>query len=122
MEIADGVFFFSGKPGLQLRPGAASVNVVVVRGRALAMIDSGLVRGGGFRSLRDRMKGCGLDLGEVAWIAHTHSHWDHINASGAVQQASSARLAETTWVTTGGACGSLLIEKPRNWPRASCCS
>ena len=93
MEIADGVYFFEGRPGLQLRPGAASVNVVVVRGRALAMIDSGLVRGGGFRSLRDRMKGCGLDLREVAWIAHTHSHWDHINASGAVQQASSARLA-----------------------------
>lgn len=37
MEIADGVFFFRGRSGERLRPGAGSVNVVVVRGAALAM-------------------------------------------------------------------------------------
>jgi glyoxylase-like metal-dependent hydrolase (beta-lactamase superfamily II) len=93
MQIADGVFFFSGRPGDSLRPGAGSVNVVVVRGDALAMLDAGVTRGGSFRSLRARMRSCGLDLGDVAWLAYTHSHWDHINASSAIQRAGAARLA-----------------------------
>jgi glyoxylase-like metal-dependent hydrolase (beta-lactamase superfamily II) len=93
MEIADGVFLFRGRTGERLRPGAGSVNVVVVRGAALAMLDSGVTRGGAFRSLRARMRACNLALGDVAWLAHTHSHWDHINASDAVQRAGAARLA-----------------------------
>jgi glyoxylase-like metal-dependent hydrolase (beta-lactamase superfamily II) len=93
MEIADGVFFFAGRTGERLRPGAGSVNVVVVRGAALAMLDAGVTRGGAFRSLRARMRAGGLDLRDVVWLAHTHSHWDHINASEAVQRAGAARLA-----------------------------
>ena len=93
MEIAHGVFFFRGRPGEPLRPGAGSVNVVVVRGDALAMLDAGVTRGGAFRSLRARMRTCGLDLGDIAWLAHTHSHWDHINAAKAVRRAGAARLA-----------------------------
>jgi glyoxylase-like metal-dependent hydrolase (beta-lactamase superfamily II) len=96
MEIADGVFFFRGRSGERLRPGAGSVNVIVVRGAALAMLDSGVTRGGAFRSLRTRMRARDLDLGDVAWLAHTHSHWDHINASEAVRRASAARLAAPT--------------------------
>jgi glyoxylase-like metal-dependent hydrolase (beta-lactamase superfamily II) len=93
MEIADGVFFFRGRRGDRLRPGAGSVNVTVVRGAALAMLDAGVKRGGALRSLRARMQDCKLALGEVAWLAHTHSHWDHINASDAVQGAGTTRLA-----------------------------
>jgi len=93
MEIADGVFFFRGRSGERLRPGAGSVNVIVVRGAALAMLDAGVTRGGAFRSLRTRMRARDLDLGDVAWLAHTHSHWDHINASEAVRRAGAARLA-----------------------------
>jgi glyoxylase-like metal-dependent hydrolase (beta-lactamase superfamily II) len=93
MEIADGVFFFGGRSGERLRPGAGSVNVVVVRGDALAMLDAGVTRGGAFHSLRGRMRACGLGLHDVHWLAHTHSHWDHINATAAVQRAGAARLA-----------------------------
>jgi glyoxylase-like metal-dependent hydrolase (beta-lactamase superfamily II) len=93
MEIAEGVFFFRGRLGDSLQPGAGSVNVVVVRGDALAMLDAGVTRGGAFRSLRARMRSCGLDLGDVAWLAHTHSHWDHINASEAVWMSGATRLA-----------------------------
>jgi glyoxylase-like metal-dependent hydrolase (beta-lactamase superfamily II) len=87
MEIADGVFFFRGRSGERLRPGAGSVNVIVVRGAALTMLDAGVRRGGVFRSLRERMRSRDLDLGDVAWLAYTHSHWDHINASQAVRRA-----------------------------------
>jgi glyoxylase-like metal-dependent hydrolase (beta-lactamase superfamily II) len=93
IEIADGVFFFRGRTGERLRPGAGSVNVIVVRGAALAMLDAGVKRGRAFRSLRARMSACKLDPGEIAWLAPTHSHWDHINASDAVQRAGRARLA-----------------------------
>lgn len=96
MEIADNVFFFRGRSGERLRPGAGSVNVIVVRGAALAMLDSGVTRGGAFRSLRTRLRAHNLDLGDVAWLAHTHSHWDHINASEAVRRTSAARLAAPT--------------------------
>jgi glyoxylase-like metal-dependent hydrolase (beta-lactamase superfamily II) len=93
MELADSVFFFRGRTGERVRPGAGSVNVTVVRGAALAMLDAGVKQGGAFRSLRVRMRSCNLNLGDVAWLAHTHSHWDHINASNAVQRAGAARLA-----------------------------
>ncbi len=96
MEIAEGVFFFKGRSGERLRPGAGSVNVILVRGAALTMLDAGVTRGGAFRSLRARMRAHELDPGDVAWIACTHSHWDHINASEAVQRAGAARLAAPT--------------------------
>jgi glyoxylase-like metal-dependent hydrolase (beta-lactamase superfamily II) len=57
------------------------------------MLDAGVERGGAFRSLSSRMRACNLAVGDVAWLAHTHSHWDHINASSAVQRAGGARLA-----------------------------
>jgi glyoxylase-like metal-dependent hydrolase (beta-lactamase superfamily II) len=96
VEIANDVFFFRGRSGERLRPGAGSVNVIVVRGAALAMLDAGVERGGAFRSLRTRMRAHDLNLGDVAWLAHTHSHWDHINASAAVRRGGAARMAAPT--------------------------
>jgi glyoxylase-like metal-dependent hydrolase (beta-lactamase superfamily II) len=96
MEIAEGVFFFRGRSGDRLRPGAGSVNVVAVRGAALAMIDAGVTRGGAFRTLRARMRALGLETSDVAWLAFTHSYWDHINASEAVRRSGAAQLAATT--------------------------
>jgi glyoxylase-like metal-dependent hydrolase (beta-lactamase superfamily II) len=93
MEIADGVFFFRGRSGERLRPGAGSVNVILVRGAVLAMLDAGVTRGGAFRSLRARMGAQHLDPADVAWLTCTHSHWDHINAAEAVRRAGAARLA-----------------------------
>jgi len=93
VEIGDGVFLFRGRTGLKLRPGAGSVNVTVVRGDALVMLDTGVTAGGAFRDLAAGVEADGLDLRQVAWVAHTHSHWDHINAAGVMKQVYGAELA-----------------------------
>ena len=57
------------------------------------MIDTGLTAGGAFRALKAKARADGLDLSDVLWILHTHCHWDHINADGAVLSSCNARIA-----------------------------
>jgi glyoxylase-like metal-dependent hydrolase (beta-lactamase superfamily II) len=93
MEIARGVFTYRGRSGEMIRPGAGSVNVTLVRGDGLAMLDTGVIRGGAFRELEMRVLADGLTLAEVAWVAHTHCHWDHINATAIMRNKFGAKLA-----------------------------
>jgi glyoxylase-like metal-dependent hydrolase (beta-lactamase superfamily II) len=93
MEIAKGVFTYRGRSGDRIRPGSGSVNVTLVRGDGLVMLDTGVARGGAFRELEMRVLADGLNLAEVTWVAHTHCHWDHINAAGIMQRRSGAKLA-----------------------------
>jgi glyoxylase-like metal-dependent hydrolase (beta-lactamase superfamily II) len=92
MEIAKGVFTYRGRSGEKIRPGAGSVNVTLVKGDALVMVDTGVIKGGAFRELEARVLSDGLTLREVAWVAHTHCHWDHINAAGIMREKFGAKL------------------------------
>jgi glyoxylase-like metal-dependent hydrolase (beta-lactamase superfamily II) len=69
------------------------VNVTLVKGDAYLMVDTGVRMGGAYRELRHRMAAEGIGMRDVQWIALTHCHWDHINAAGAAQAESGARLA-----------------------------
>jgi glyoxylase-like metal-dependent hydrolase (beta-lactamase superfamily II) len=109
VEIADGVFLFRGRSGKKLRRGAGSVNVTIVRGDALAMLDTGVIAGGAFRDLVAGIEADGLDLRRVAWVAHTHSHWDHINAAGVMKNVYGAKLA------AGAAEVPLIEDRERNF-------
>jgi glyoxylase-like metal-dependent hydrolase (beta-lactamase superfamily II) len=40
-----------------------------------------------------RISADGLNLAEVTWVAHTHCHWDHINAAGIMRERFGAKLA-----------------------------
>jgi glyoxylase-like metal-dependent hydrolase (beta-lactamase superfamily II) len=93
MEIAKGIFTYRGRSGERIRPGAGSVNVTLVKGDALAMLDTGVTRGGAFRELEARVSADGLTLAEVAWVGHTHCHWDHINAAGIMHDRFGAKLS-----------------------------
>jgi glyoxylase-like metal-dependent hydrolase (beta-lactamase superfamily II) len=93
MEIADGVFTYRGRLGDKIRPGAGSSCVTVVRGEGLVMIDTGVVPGGAFDDLVSRMKGDGLDPGNVRLVLFTHSHWDHLNAAATIMSRSGATTA-----------------------------
>jgi len=93
MEIARGVYFYRGRAGDRIRPGAGSCNVVAIRGDSLLFVDSGLRTGGAFEELRQRASADGLSLETLGWIVHTHGHWDHINADGALLALSGARVA-----------------------------
>ncbi len=93
MEIAQGIYFYQGRDGGKIRPGAGSCNVTIVKGGGLSMIDTGLTAGGAFRALKAKARADGLDLSDVLWILHTHCHWDHINADGAVLSSCNARIA-----------------------------
>jgi len=92
MEIAKRVFTYRGRSGERIRPGAGSVNVTLVKGDALLMLDTGVIRGGAFRELEAGVSADGLTLREVAWVAHTHCHWDHINAAGIMRNRFGAKL------------------------------
>lgn len=92
MEIAKRVFTYRGRSGERIRPGAGSVNVTLVKGDALLMLDTGVIRGGAFRELEARVSADALMLREVAWVAHTHCHWDHINAAGIMRNRFGAKL------------------------------
>lgn len=93
MEIADGVFTYRGRGGDKIRPGAGSSSVTVVKGDSLVMIDTGVTSGGAFDGLVSRMKGDGLDPGNVRLILFTHSHWDHLNAASNIISCSGAETA-----------------------------
>jgi len=93
MEIARGVFLYRGRSGRQLKRGAGSVNVTVVCGDALGMLDTGVIVGGAFRDLTVRAREDGVNLHDLAWVAHTHCHWDHINATGVVQRTYGPKVA-----------------------------
>lgn len=109
MEIADNVFTYRGRPGDKVRPGAGSVNVTVVRGDGLLLLDTGVTRGGAFRELSERAAADGVAFRDVRWIAITHSHWDHFNAAGAVLGRAAARVA------AGEADASLIEDARRNF-------
>ncbi len=92
MEIAKDIFFYRGRSGEKIRPGAGSANVTVVRGDSLAMIDTGVRSGGAFRELQYRIVADNLNLNDVRWILHTHCHWDHLNADSEIIKRSGAPI------------------------------
>ncbi len=94
MKIARGIFFYQGRGGERIRPGASSSNVTVVQGRdAIAMIDTGVVVGGAYRELLANIHSDNLSLNDLSWILFTHAHWDHINASGVILARQQAKTA-----------------------------
>ena len=84
MEVNDGIFTYTGRSGEsdKIRPGAGSSVTTLIKGDGLTMIDTGVVVGGAFRELISAIEGDGLDIRDVDKVLITHSHWDHINASG----------------------------------------
>ena len=57
------------------------------------MIDTGVVVGGAYRELLEKIRSDKLSLDALEWVLYTHSHWDHINASGAILARRQAKTA-----------------------------
>ncbi|MFN0074468.1 MAG: MBL fold metallo-hydrolase [Chloroflexota bacterium] len=71
--------------------GNALVNVYLVRGEKIGLIDTG-VAGSPERWIGPALRQIGLTLGDVDFILNTHGHSDHIGGNAEIQQASEAQV------------------------------
>jgi glyoxylase-like metal-dependent hydrolase (beta-lactamase superfamily II) len=74
-------------------PHVGSVNVWLLRGDPLTLVDSGPANEQAFEALRSGLRDEGVRLEDVELVLGTHHHLDHVGLAPAVRAASGARIA-----------------------------
>ena len=74
-------------------PHIGSVNVWLLRGDPLTLVDTGPANDQALAALRDGLRGEGVRLEDIELVLGTHHHLDHVGLAPAVREASGARIA-----------------------------
>jgi glyoxylase-like metal-dependent hydrolase (beta-lactamase superfamily II) len=96
-------------------PYVGSVNVWLLRGDPLTLVDTGPANDRALSALERGLREHGVRLEDVEQVLATHHHLDHVGLAGTIQQRSGASVAVPRRVAEYGAHFADFVEKERSY-------